>query len=267
MGNACKTLSFCNCMFPSNQIEGDDHCRSNKQNHYNQPKLSKSRAKKCSVFAITTPSTFQQQDYSTPIKQTSMCDLQLNINMIDDNLSQLSKQLYGSTSSFCEQMLPEMDSGYDTSSNSETLSVPSKFDIFTINLESITHYSADFDIVSVCKKKNRFFSFDLVYASLFNMNYFLNSSFNSLMKKSALRHEIFTSKFITTMKSKLVETPNKPVENIEAAALEQQQQLIQFNRSTELELNTFTYLSFSRAVFGAFTLSNIVSRIYDINYF
>lgn len=253
MGNACKTLSFCDCMFPSDLKEENDSYGYRYESTFSQPRLSKSRTQKCNVFTISSSNVFT--DFSTPVKHSSFNDLQLNIDMIDSNLTLLSKDLCSTNSSFCELM----DSGYETSDSD--LSMPSNYDIVTINLESISQYSAEVErTTSVMNKKHRF-NFDLLYSSLFNMNYFIMGSVNSLLKKASLKQTLFTSKFITSMKSKLIEAENKPV-----AATEKDSAA--FNTSaTNMELNTFTYIGLSRSAFSSFNFRDIVSRIYDINYF
>lgn len=255
MGNACKTLSFCDCMFPSDLKEDNDSYGYRYESTFSQPRLSKSRAQKCNVFTISSPNVYT--DFSTPVKHCSFNDLQLNIDMIDSNLSLLSKDLYSTNSSFCELM----DSGYESSESDS--SMPSKYDMVTINLESISHYSAEVErTTSVMNKKHRS-NFDLLYSSLFNMNYFLMGSVNSLLKKTALKQTLFTSKFITSMKSKLVEAENRPVPVTE----EEKYSAASNTSATKMELNTFTYLALCRSTFSVLSVRNIVSRIYDINYF
>ena len=252
MGNTICTLGLADCFRPSVDCD-EEYIINTNYSKYNQS---------CDIFTI---SQFNNYDLLSSTKTyTSMNDLQLNNDLIDMNITKLSKNLSSSSSS-----VYTMDSGYEscTTSNDSTLEINNN-EMVEINLESISQYSARNSSLS----HKASFNFDLLYTSLFNMSYLLNNSFNKFIKKSTSKTSIFTSKFITTMKAKL-DKQSKRITYTEEYIQSSNQQAVDTELDTKSNISIISTLSVNSnsinplSLFQITSLQNFVSRIYDVNQF
>lgn len=243
MGNICRTLAMCDCFCPCDYdeevlLKRFDSKRANRQ--------KKQTKKSCEIFTISSDFT------SSSLNQhhTSLNDYKLDKDLIDMNLLKMSNDLCKSSAS-----VYSMDSGYDSTSsiveNNSSLN-SCEIDMASINLEAISQYShknfetsrrliKDFDYIS--------------YATMFNKHYLVNNSFNRMVKKVFYKQNIFSSKFISTMKGKLSKKLKSTKEGNE------HQQISTKNNKIESHSLTSIYSHSSNK------LRNFLSKLYDVNFF
>ena len=244
MGNICRTLALCDCFCPCDYDEEVLLKRFDSKKRYNRK--TKPEKKTCEIFTISS-------DFTSSLNQqhTSLNDYKLDKDLIDMNITKMSRDLSQSSAS-----VYSMDSGYDSTysitENNGSLN-GSEIDMVSINLEAITQHSQkSYDISRRQIKDFNIFS----YATMFNKHYLLNNSFNRMVKKVFYKQNIFSSKFISTMKGKL--QVSKKLKSAKQA--KEYQNITIENDKIESHSLSSVYSHSSNM------LRNFLSKIYDVNF-
>ena len=194
----------------------------------------------CNVFTI-----------SDSFRPTSLNECRLNNELIAMNLTKISNQFWCSSYS-----LDSGDSGYSSPQSID-------YDALSIQLDSISQYSSRVTQIP--------FNLPLMFASFSNIPFLVNHSFNQMINKTKSSPRLFSSKFITTVKKRILKKSMKATRRAFG-----RQNYKEFRNPTDVasqvapdSTNRSEQLVKCKpiSIAGAFPLRTFLLRIYDVNFF